>query len=290
MNRLQLIQAIADCLQDRPYALQDARQLVSHACSCSIEELLAHPETSVSGRVVRQAMRLGRKRAKDVPMAYLLGYRYFFGRRLIVDKHVLIPRPETEHLVEEAVRLVSKNLSHHTLFLDIGTGSGAVAITLAAETQQHVIATDISHSSLSVARKNARSLHVDHLIEFKQGSLLQPVKSAYFHGFDQVILLANLPYLTFELLEDSPKEVVEYEPILALVSDENDGLDLYREMLMEWTAKRTAFPQNTQILLEIDPRQALVVETMVQEILPHATISILPDLANLPRVVCLSNF
>ena len=244
----------------------------------------------MSSRTVSRAKAFGRKRAQDTPMAYILGYRDFFGRRFIVNKHVLIPRPETEHLVEEAVRLVSKNSSHHTLFLDIGTGSGAVAVTLAAETRQHVVATDTSRSALRVACKNARSLDVDTLVEYKHGSLLQPIKPSYLHGFDQVILLANLPYLTFELLEDSPREVVAYEPIQALVSDENDGLDLYREMLMECAARRRAFPQNTQILLEIDPRQALVAETMVQEILPHTTISILPDLAGHPRVVCLSDF
>lgn len=284
MTRKDLVQSLAAILGSRDYARQDAQQLAAHACNCTLEDLIAHPETFVPRKQADLAFKLAKKREADVPMAYLLGYRDFFGRRFFVNKHVLVPRPETEHIIEEAVSLVKDQ----TLFIDLGTGSGAIACTLAAETKQLVIGTDVSRQALRVAKKNARAFGVDQLTEFKRGSLLQPIKPKYLQGFNSVVICANLPYLSPSLLEDSPAEVTEHEPSLALVSDENDGLNLYRELLEQFMVRQDDFPAQTTLLLEIDPRQEQIVEPVIREVLPNANVTIKPDLAGHLRVVIIT--
>lgn len=273
-----------EILDGHEHAMKDARQLVAAVCGIRPEELITNPDAPVSSACTRRVRKLAKQRNAQTPMAYLLGYRDFFGRRFEVNKHVLIPRPETEHMVEEALAHASKE----TLYIDIGTGSGAIAITLASETGQPAIATDISHKATRVTKKNAKALAVHHLVELKHGHLLDPIKPSYLHGFNTVVITANLPYLTPELLADSPPEVTQHEPNLTLVSDHNDGLDLYRELLQQFKARRAEFPTGTIILLEIDPRQADLVESMIREILPDASITIKPDLAGHPRVVSIS--
>ena len=281
MTRQELLTA-AQALVNDP---RDAQQLVCHVLTISKEVLIAHPDEPVRAREYKRVLELAHARATHVPMAYLLGYRDFYGRRLTVNRHTLIPRPETEHLVEEALRISLLSTLNSQLFIDIGTGSGAIALTLAAETGQPVIATDISKRALRTARATAKALDVAHLVEFKRGSLLEPIKPSYLHGFDTAVITANLPYLTPELLADSPAEVTDYEPSLALVSDHNDGLDLYRELLEQLNARRAEFPKNTIVLLEIDPRQQDAIGPMVHQILPDASVTITPDLAGHPRVV-----
>ena len=284
MTRHALLEKIMEILAGHDFAMKDARQLVAAVCDCAPEELVTQSEKPVSPRCTRRALKLARNRSEHTPMAYLLGYRDFFGRRFRVSKDVLIPRPETEHMVEEALTYNSKK----TLYIDIGTGSGAIAITLAAETGQPTIATDISPQATRVARRNARPLGVESLVELKRGHLLDAIKPSYLSGFDTVVITANLPYLTPKLLTDSPVEVTHYEPPLALISDQNDGLALYRELLGQFAERRNQFPANTTILLEIDPRQKDLIEPMVRKILPDASITIKPDLAGHPRVVIIS--
>lgn len=256
------------------HATDDARQIVISVCGCSHADFLAHPEIRVSMRAVRRARKMAHRRAQNVPMAYLLTSRAFFGRDFCVNKSVLIPRPETEMLVEEALTLPTPDL-----VIDVGTGSGVVGITLALEQSAPVIATDVSRRALRVAKRNARRL--DARVRFCRANLLDhPVIADAMQRASSVLVVANLPYLTPALLANSPREVKDYEPKLALIADDNDGLSLYYqlfEQLATYGLRRT-------ILFEIDPRQSDAVRTLAQAFFPNASVNIKKDLSDRPRM------
>lgn len=279
MTRTELQHVLEAILTGRPYAQQDARQLVSHVSGATHADLLAFPERPVSRRASLRAQHLAVRRGQEVPMAYLLGTRDFYGRSFIVNRHVLIPRPETETLIEHARTLLPADL-----VIDIGTGSGAIALTLALETGVPVIATDTSRQALRVAKRNARQFGVSSPLQWRHGSLLQPIRNTDLVG-DHLIITANLPYLTPELLTDSPFEVTHYEPWSALISDQTDGLDLSAQLLTQLTARRSAFPSHIDLLLEIDPRQAPLISTRIALLLPNSTTHVLPDLSGNPRIL-----
>ncbi|NQV11823.1 hypothetical protein HQ524_00515, partial [Candidatus Uhrbacteria bacterium] len=134
--------------------------------------------------------------------------------------------------------------------------------------------------------KNATKLGAQ--VGFHEGNLLEPIWPNELKRHGRVIIAANLPYLSTDMWETSPEEVREFEPKQALVSDSNDGLDLYRELLMQIQSRRDEFPKDLFVLLEIDPRQESIVNTMVNEIFEDATVQIKNDLAGEPRVVILT--
>lgn len=270
-------------------ATDDARQIVMSVCGCSHADFLAHPEKRVSMRAVLRARKMAHRRAQNVPMAYLLTSRAFFGRDFCVNKSVLIPRPETEMLIEEALTLPTPDL-----VIDVGTGSGVIGITLALEQSAPVIATDISRRALRVAKRNARRL--DARVRFLCANLLDhPVIADAVQQASSILVVANLPYLTPALLADSPREVTQYEPRLALIADNNDGLSLYRQLFGQLAnghmqcAPTPSFRLSTEetrrtILFEIDPRQSDTVRTLAQAFFPNASVDIKKDLSGRARM------
>lgn len=255
-------------------ATDDARQIVTAVCGCSHADFLAHPEKRVSVQAVWRARMIARRRAQSVPMAYLLTSRSFFGHDFLVNKSVLIPRPETEMLIEEALTLPTPDL-----VIDVGTGSGVVGITLALEQSAPVIATDISRRALRVAKRNARDL--DARVRFLRANLLDhPIVADAVQQASSVLVVANLPYLTPALLSDSPYEVTKYEPHLALVADNNDGLSLYRKLFEQLTK----FNVRLTILFEIDPRQSDAARALAQAFFPNASVNIKKDLSGRARM------
>ena len=274
MTRKELQKQVQNILSGRANAADDARVLVMHTCSINHAELVKNPDVSVSRVRVQKALRLARRRLQNEPLAYLLGSRDFMGRAFIVNKHTLIPRPETELMVETALELANKNAQ----VIEIGTGSGAVAISFALESKLPVIATDVSKEALRVARKNTKLQRVEDLVDLRTGSLLDPLSSEDIQKDRTTIILANLPYLSESMLLESPAEVKDYEPQSALVSDDQDGLELYRILLESIKARREDFGTGIIVLLEIDPRQ----EAAARDLAPKVEIK--NDLAGRPRL------
>ncbi|MBI2476940.1 peptide chain release factor N(5)-glutamine methyltransferase, partial [Candidatus Uhrbacteria bacterium] len=260
MTRRELLGCV-QTMQTGLHATDDARQLVMHACHISHAELLTHPEQSVSWIERAHAMHLARRRRCSTPIAYLTHQRAFFGRDFFVNKHVLIPRPETEPLIELAL----PRAAHAKTIVDIGTGSGAIAITIACETQKSVIAIDCSRSALAVAKKNARRHRVEHLVSFLHDKYLNPLNTLA----SPFLILANLPYLSEAMLRESPEEVRDFEPHVALVGDKNDGLDCYRELFRQ-IQHRVQEGAWGHCLVEFDPRQEHALVHIVRQLLPTA--------------------
>src|SRR5438874_2183714 len=174
-------------------AALDADVLLVHVLGVTKEMLYAHPDTEMTLGAERRYRDLIERRAKGEPVAYLRGFKEFYGLRFSVDSRVLIPRPETETLVDAAREIIA---GRAVTVADVGTGSGAVAVAIAAhERTVHVIGTDISVDALIVARENTLRNGVADRIELREGDLLAPIAEPV------DLVVANLPYLRADPLE-----------------------------------------------------------------------------------------
>lgn len=184
------------------------------------------------------------RRASGEPLAYIFGFKEFYGRKFKVSPEVLIPRPETEGLIELVRGL---DLSEKPKFLEIGTGSGCIAVTLAAEfPRAKVVATDVSEGVLEMARENNAVLGTG--VEFCRGDLLEDLPDDV-GGFD--VLVANLPYVD-EDWEWLDKRTLDFEPGLALYA-EDGGLALYKKLILQMKARGKGFAK--YMVFEADPCQ-----------------------------------
>jgi len=169
-----------------------------------------------------------KERISGRPVQYIIGTVEFFGLEFKVDQRVLIPRPETETLVEVVIEQLANK--EKPRIIDLGTGSGAIAISLAANLQSSFIyATDVSKEALEVAKENALRNKVESQIEFLWGDLFEPLKKGNFEGQIDCVV-SNPPYVSKDELETLPKEVKDYEPIVALES-EKDGLFFHKKII-----------------------------------------------------------
>ncbi len=222
-----------------PTARLDALVLLCDETGRDKAWVLAHPEYVLQGSVVEKLHTKVTQRAQHVPLAYIRGKVEFYGREFAVNEHVLVPRPESEAMIELAKRVTSPpaeraglepacraGRSRVTIF-DIGTGSGALAITAKLEVPSaHVTATDIDAKCLLITQQNARKLGAK--VEFVQGDLLEPLLHSTFHT-QHSIILANLPYVP----ADYPiNKAASHEPASALFSGA-DGLDHYRRLFAQ---------------------------------------------------------
>lgn len=232
-----------------PSAWLDAELLLAHVLKKERSFLLMRPEHILSIRQESAFSELTKKRLKDFPIAYLLGHKEFYGHDFIVTPDVLVPRPESELIVD-----LAKNLGGpDTLLIDVGTGSGCLPVTLAPYFTS-VIALDISPKALVVARRNSRK-HGRKNIKFRQSDLL----SALLHSksslgkFSNIIITANLPYLTAAEIKN--EKSISREPRLALYGGP-DGLALYRKLAQQLALLRQAdLKVSIRLLCEINPRQ-----------------------------------
>ncbi|MDX1524005.1 MAG: peptide chain release factor N(5)-glutamine methyltransferase [Anaerolineae bacterium] len=256
----------------------DAELLLAHVLEQGRTWLYSYPQTPLTPDQLAGYWSLISRRERREPVAYLTGVKAFFGLDFLVNKHVLIPRPETELLVEVAIahcqRLLDK--SHHLSIVDIGTGSGCIAITLARHLPDvAVVAGDISPHALDVARQNACIHGVKDRVMGVNGDLLQP----YSGPFD--LIVSNPPYISEAELRQTPVEVQQYEPRQALWAGA-DGLSLIRKLFEQAQQKVST---KGAVLVEIGAGQGKQVEAVARRYFPGAEIKIHKDLAGLDRVV-----
>lgn len=216
-----------------------------------------------------------KRRAAFEPVAYITGRREFFSLEIEVTPDVLIPRPETELLVERALEIAKECASEAPRVADIGTGSGAIAIAMARNDPRLVVeATDISQPALEIARANARRHKVEDRVHLAQAS--------FFNGSSTTldIVVSNPPYVPERDRPDLPRDVADYEPASALFAGE-DGLDAIRQLLA--LAPERLRPGGA-IVFEIGQGQALEVERLLETDGRYESIRIHPDYSDIPRV------
>ncbi len=255
----------------------DAELLLARVLDGDRSWLMAHPEQPLTPEQQALFRQMAARRARREPLAYITGQRWFYDILLHVTPAVLIPRPETEELVERALAWLRRHPD--ALVADIGTGSGAIALAIArhAPPRVRILATDISPEALAVARENARRLELETRIRFRQGDLLAALPGPV------DLLLANLPYVAERDRDALMPEVAVHEPAGALFSGEA-GLDHLRRLL---TQAPGYLRPGGLILLEIGYEQGEAVLTLAQQHFPAAAITIHPDLAGQDRLLAI---
>jgi release factor glutamine methyltransferase len=209
-------------------------------------------------------------------VAYIIGHKEFYGLDFYVDRRVLIPRPETELLVEKGLEIGRAAASHPLTIADVGTGSGAIAISLAVHLPQAIIyALDASSDTLEVVALNRRCHSVEGRVHLLQGDLLSPLPKPV------DLIVANLPYVSGVEWDLLPRTIIAYEPRSALDGGP-DGLDAIRRLLAQ--ARSYLKPQAT-ILLEIGAAQGAAVAVLARRHFPIATVEVVQDYAELDRMV-----
>jgi len=254
----------------------DAETLLLHLIGKNKAWLMAHANDEFAGcTAIRYASMLERRR-KGEPIQYITGQTEFYGLHFFITPDVLIPRPETEHLVEKALELAVA--FDHPRIIDIGTGSGAIPIALAHNLPHaRITATDISISALALAQENAKRNGV--AICLLQGDLLAPVAQAGADPEQFDIIVSNPPYVSAADRDWLSVEVREYEPALALFAGV-DGLEVYRRLIPQ---AFTALTPGGFIALEIGYGQQPAIDSLLIDA-GFSDIQFTPDLQGIPRV------
>ena len=260
----------------------NAELLLAHSLNLSREGLYIHLHDQLEEREKEVWEELIRRRISGEPLQYILGRQEFWSIDFKVDPRVLIPRPETELLVEQSLSILSElTLHRNPSVLEIGTGSGAIAIALAKEIKRiFLVATDISRDALLLAKENAESAGVRHRIEFVDGDLFGPFRPSTGNGFFDLIL-SNPPYIVRRKISTLAKEVKDYEPTIALDGGE-DGLAFYRRIVPEASGY---LREGGWLLLEVALGQALDVSEWIEGEGHFVKPECLPDLSGIGRVV-----
>ena len=250
-----------------------AEVVLAHAFDLTRTQLLAQPDRPLTPDQFARAQRDLDRLINNEPLAYVVGHREFYDIDLLTDARALIPRPETECLVEYAIQIMADRTAPR--IADVGTGCGAIAVTLAKHLPRaRVIATDLSPDAVELARTNAQRNGVDARIDFRVGNLLEPVTETL------DLLAANLPYIDDKDWPYLAKTIRGHEPMMAFIGGP-DGLDLVRGLLRD--AARVLHPGSV-ILLEIGAYHGDAVTEIALRNFPQARVQIKPDYAGLDRL------
>jgi release factor glutamine methyltransferase len=259
-----------------PSARLDAEVLLSFCMNCDRLEFYKNPDMTISETQLAAFRNLIARRSQWEPVAYITSRKEFWTFVLEVNSSVLIPRPDTEVIVEEILNICRKIDSPEMKILDIGTGSGVIAIALALEiTGTKVVATDISEAALSLAQKNADTLGLKDKIDFRRGNLFEPVNGI----FD--IIVCNPPYISAREYEKLPAGVKNYEPQDALLAGKS-GLEFYEKLIYQAAG---FLQKNGWLLLEIGAKQEAGVRGIMEASGCYDSIEMSRDYAGLPRVI-----
>lgn len=267
----------------------DAEILVMFALKKSREWICANFDYELSKDELSKIEKLTKKRIQNEPIAYLVKNKEFYGFKFFVNKNVLIPRPETEFLVDEAVKIINKKKADNFSIIDIGTGSGCIIIALAKiKTNIQYLASDLSKKSLYVARKNAKFHQVDKIIKFYHGNLFGPITKSAKSKIQNsnLIIIANLPYLT---TDECREKSILCEPKIALFGGA-DGLKYYKELFAQLSEFKIKNKIKKQInfIIEINPHQTKKISLIIKRIFPSAKIKIIKDLAKKNRIISIT--
>jgi release factor glutamine methyltransferase len=256
-------------------AVTDAQLLLAHVLGQSRTWITTHPEVELDPREESDYLSLLKRYRSGEPLPYILGWWEFYGRRFTLNDSVLIPRPETEHIVELALRFLLAQPTKR-VGLDVGTGSGCIAITLLAEVGDlQITATDISYQALRLARKNGTDMKVGNRLHLAQMHLATAVESR----FD--LICANLPYIPARSLKNL--KVARNEPLVALNGGE-DGLLFISELLKE--LPRLLLPGG-YALIEMEAGTSGKVLELARHCLVKADFRLFQDLAGHDRVLAI---
>lgn len=263
----------------------EADLILAHILKKDRAFILAHPEYRISIRELARSLYGYIRRLQGWSIARITGHKEFYGLDFTVNRHTLIPRPETELMVDLTLSDIQKISAGGVPYLlaDIGTGSGCIPISILKKTThlpQAAYATDISRGALRVARRNVEK-HAVHLTCL-QGNLGQPMLNTLKSGAEPILLTANLPYLTEQQFKEEPS--IRHEPHTALVADEN-GLALYRELLAQLKKALADKRRTAYLFFEIDPSQAETLPALVRNFFPEALVSVATDGNGHERIV-----
>lgn len=246
----------------------DAELLLAHVLKQSREFVIAHRDDAFPPKHERAFNSLVRRRAEGIPLPYLTREREFYGRRFAVTPAVMVPRPESEAMVEEALRLLDTVSELHPLLADIGTGSGVLGVSLAVEAPRvRVVATDSSEAALAVARRNARTHKVASRMRFLKSDLLTEIPP----DLAPTLIVANLPYLLEDEMKragDSPEtRGLTFEPPKALDGGP-DGLFVIRRFFAQLTRMPAIRDRLQVLILEHAPTQRRTILELAHDALP----------------------
>jgi release factor glutamine methyltransferase len=262
----------------------DAEVLLAHALGSERAVILAHPERTLTPAGAAQFRDLVERRAGREPLAYIIGHKEFYGLDFWVDRRVLVPRPETELLVERAVAWArARRPAGGLTIADVGTGSGAIAVAIAVTLgcqsrppgDVRIYALDCSLGALEVARRNAERHGVSDCVRLLAGDLLAPLPEP------ADLIVANLPYVAADELARLMPEVSRHEPRQALDGGP-DGLELVRRLLLE---ARSRLRAGAALMLEIGAQQGEAALAAALAAYPDAACAIERDLAGRERLL-----
>ena len=272
--RQALQQGAAQLAQASASPRLDAEVLLAHLLGSSRATLLADGERQLDLEQAHAYNALIARRAALEPVAYIIGHKEFYGFDFVVDQRVLVPRPETELVVDLARAWWARKSPLSLTIADIGTGSGCLAVTLALLLPEaHVYAVDLSLDALDVAQLNAQRHDVAHRITFLRGSGCEPVPQPV------ALVVSNPPYT---VLADVDENVRRWEPQLALDGGAEEGFAIPAQIMRQAPAY---LQPGGLLLMEIGAWQGTAARELAQRVFPHGQVRLYPDLARLDRVV-----
>ena len=266
----------AEFLKENADARRDAALLLGFVLNRERAFLIANDDRDLSDEEIERFFELIERRASGEPIQYITGRQEFFGLEFEVNENVLIPRPETEILVEAAIEILREK--ENPYFCDVGTGSGCIPISILANLENaKAVAVDISSGALAIARKNAEKHQVAERIEFYESDIFAVFENQKFD-----LIVSNPPYVPNKDLPDLPREVREHEPHAALF-----GGDVGTEIITQLLTEAPKFLiENSYLMFEIGFAQGEAVRAMVDPNVWQLR-EILPDLQGIPRIVVL---
>jgi release factor glutamine methyltransferase len=269
----------SECLREAsiPNDLLDAQTLLAEALGQDRTYLIINYNKVLSDADVTRYWALIERRASGEPLQYITGHQEFFGLEFEVTPDVLIPRPETEIIIEETIRIVQREEFDRPLIIDVGTGSGCIAVTLTREINRlSAVATDISTAAVMVAKRNAARHGMIGRIDFIAANLFDAFAEIPFAD----IIISNPPYVAQQEMATLQREVRDWEPRVAL-TDFSDGLGFYRRLLGDAPAR---LKQGGYLICEMGYTQSEAIKAMINRAI-WTEPQLLDDLQGIPRTL-----